>query len=113
MHPRFYDMTAYAAARGARTSTNSNLTLLNPDRAERLVTCGLHELHVSIDGATAATYERIRVRAKFERVVANVRLLQDTKRRLGSASPWLRMVVVAMRQNLPEFPDLVRLAHGL
>src|SRR5881275_905763 len=28
MHPRFYDMIAYASGRGARTSTNSNLTLL-------------------------------------------------------------------------------------
>jgi radical SAM protein with 4Fe4S-binding SPASM domain len=113
MHPRFFDMVAYAARRGVRTSTNSNMTLLNPTRAERLVTCGLDELHVSIDGATAATYERIRVRAKFDRVVANVELVQATKRRLGFETPTLRVVIVAMRQNLAEFPDLVRLAHRL
>src|SRR3954452_24519138 len=33
MHPRFFDMVAYAAARGAHVGTNSNLTLLNPVRA--------------------------------------------------------------------------------
>src|SRR5438270_2094374 len=37
MHPRFFDMVAYAAARGVRVSTNSNLTLLNARRAERCV----------------------------------------------------------------------------
>src|SRR5690242_9058954 len=35
MHPRFADMVAYAVRKGIRVTTNSNLTLLNPDRAER------------------------------------------------------------------------------
>ncbi len=113
MHPRYFDMVAYAARRGVRVSSNSNLTLLNPTRAERCVTSGLDELHVSIDGATADTYERIRVRGKLARVLANVELLQEAKRRLASDTPRLRMVAVAMRQNLHEFPDLVRLAHRL
>jgi MoaA/NifB/PqqE/SkfB family radical SAM enzyme len=111
MHPRFFDMVAFATGRGIHVSTNSNLTLLNPTRAERCVTSGLHELHVSIDGATAETYERIRVRAHFDRVLRNLELLLDARQRLGSATPRLRMVVVAMRQNLHEFPELVRLAH--
>ena len=63
MHPRFFEMVEYAAAKGIRVSTNSNLTLLNDRRAERCVTSGLDCLHVSIDGATPETYERIRVRA--------------------------------------------------
>src|SRR5881275_2733628 len=79
MHPRFYDMVAYAAGRGVKVSTNSNLTLLNPARAERLVTCGLDELHVSIDGATAETYEFIRERGRFATVVGNVEHLQAAK----------------------------------
>jgi radical SAM protein with 4Fe4S-binding SPASM domain len=113
MHPRFFDMVSYAVGKGVRVSTNSNLTLLNPKRAERCVTSGLGDLHVSIDGATAATYERIRVRAHLDRVLRNLELLNDTRGRLGSATPRLRMVVVAMRQNLHEFPDLVRLAHRM
>jgi radical SAM protein with 4Fe4S-binding SPASM domain len=111
MHPRFFDMVAYATARGIRVGTNSNLTLLNPQRAARCVTCGLGDLHVSIDGATPETYERIRVRARLDRVLANLQTLLDAKGRLGSVTPRLRMVVVAMRLNLHEFPDLVRLAH--
>src|SRR3954469_13813828 len=110
MHPRLFDMVDHAAPRVKRVSIFSNLTLLNPARAERCVASGLTELHVSIDGATAETYEYIRVRANFDRVIANVELLQDTKRRLGSETPWLRMVAVAMRQNLDEFADLVRLS---
>ncbi|HLJ97669.1 MAG TPA: radical SAM protein [Gemmataceae bacterium] len=111
MHPRFSDMVSYAARKGIRVSTNSNLTLLNAQRAERCVTSGLDCIHVSIDGATPATYGRIRVRARLERVLRNVELLLGARARLGSQRPRLRMVTVAMRQNLHELPDLVRLAH--
>jgi MoaA/NifB/PqqE/SkfB family radical SAM enzyme len=111
MHPRFFDMVEYAAARGIKVSTNTNGTLLNARRAERCVTSGLDCLHLSIDGATAATYERIRVRGHFDRVVANLERLLETRDRLGSSTPRLRIVMVIMRQNLAELPDMVRLAH--
>lgn len=111
MHPRFFEMVAYATARGIRVSTNSNATLLNERRAERSVTSGLDCLHVSLDGATAETYERIRVRAHFDRVRANVERLLAVRERLGASTPRLRLVMVLMRQNLDELPDLVRLAH--
>src|SRR5581483_8722771 len=110
MHPRFFDMVAYAASRGITVSTNSNLTLLTPARAERLVQSGLTWLHVSIDGADPATYERIRVRSSWQRVIGNLESLLATRRRLGSELPHVRIVFVVMRQNLEELSDLVRLA---
>ena len=111
MHPRFFDMVAYAAGKGIRVTTNSNMTLLNTKRAERIVTCGLDRLHVSLDGATAETYERIRVRAHYDRVLRNLDLLLEARAQHGTGLPHLRMVMVIMRQNLHELPDLVRLAH--
>src|SRR5271157_64470 len=113
MHPRFFDMVAHAVRRGIRVGTNTNLTLLNARRAELCVTSGLGELHASIDGATAAVYDRIRVRAHFERIITNLERLVETRARLASETPRIRMVVVAMRQNIHELPDLVRLAHRL
>ncbi len=110
MHPRFFDLVQYAAARGIEVSTNSNLTLLTPPRAEQLVHSGLSHLHVSIDGATPETYERIRVRSRWQKVIDNLEGLVATKRRLGSDLPSVRIVAVAMRQNLDELADLVALA---
>jgi len=113
MHPRFFDMVAYAVARGVEVSTNSNLTLLTPARAERMVESGLHKLHASIDGSTQETYERIRVRSSWRRVIDNLEGLVEAKRRLGSELPELRIVMVLMRQNLDELADLVRLAASI
>lgn len=113
MHPRFFDMVRYATDKGIRVSTNSNLTLLTARRAEQCVASGLEWLHVSLDGATPETYERIRERAHFARVVRNIELLLTARRRAGSIYPRLRVVTVVMRQNLHELPALVRLVHSL
>lgn len=111
MHPRFFDMIDYAAAKGVRVTTNSNLTLLNKARAERCVQSELSCLHISIDGSTAATYERIRVRGHYERVLRNLQLLEDARQQTKRFGPELHLVMVVMRQNLHELPDLVRFAH--
>jgi MoaA/NifB/PqqE/SkfB family radical SAM enzyme len=113
MHPRFFDMVTTAVRRGIEVSTNTNLTLLNDLRAERCVTSGLAKLHASLDGATAETFEFIRVRAHFDRVLANLQRLLDARKRFGSETPRVRIVCVAMRKNLHELPELVRLAHRL
>lgn len=111
MHPRFFEMVEYATRKGIRVTTNSNLTLLNQKRAEQCVTSGLERLHVSIDGATAQTYDRIRVGSRFEQVVRNLELVLEARQQLESIHPHLNLVMVVMRQNLHELPDLVRLAH--
>lgn len=110
MHPRFFDMVSAAKARGIQVSTNTNLTLLTPARAERCVTSGLDTIHVSLDGASATVYETIRVRAKFDKVLRNPHRLRAIKIQRESASPAIRIVLVAMRQNLHEIPDVVELA---
>ena len=111
MHPQFFDMVAYATAKGVVVSTNSNLTLLSESRAERCITSGLNALHISFDGATPSTYEDIRVGARFERVAENIQKVCRAKTRGGSVGPLLRLVVVIMRRNLAELPEVIRLAH--
>ena len=110
LHPRFFEMVQYAVQKGIRVTTNTNLTMINEERAERCVTSGLDTLHFSIDGTNAETYENIRLNARFDKVMANLQNLVDAKQRLNSALPHLHMVMVIMRQNLAELPDLVRLA---
>jgi radical SAM protein with 4Fe4S-binding SPASM domain len=103
-------MVGYAAARGIRVGFNTNATLLTRERAARLVDAGLDWLHVSLDGATAGTYESIRDGAAFARVRENVLALVDLLARTGARRPALALVFVAMRRNLQELPDAVRLA---
>ncbi len=111
----FFDMIEAATARGIRVTSNTNLTLLTPARAARCVTSGLAALSVSLDGATAATYESIRLNGRFDRFVRNLDRLMTARRRARSRTPDVRLVLVLMRQNMHEVPALVRLAaeHGV
>lgn len=113
MHPRFFDMVRYAAARGVRVTTNTNLTLLSARRARLCVESGLAELHASLDGASAETYERIRVQATFSRVKRHLEALLRIRRELRAERPRVRVVMVVMRDNLHELPAMVELAHAL
>ncbi|HEX3178665.1 MAG TPA: radical SAM protein [Methylomirabilota bacterium] len=110
MAPDLFRMLEYGAARGLRMGFNTNATLLTRALAERLVDARLEWLHVSLDGATAATYESIRDGSNFEKVGRNVRGLVEVMRARNAERPRLSLVFVAMRRNLAELPDLVRLA---
>ncbi len=110
LHPRFFDMVSYAVGKGIHVTTNTNLTLLNERRAKACVNSGLEGVFFSIDGARKETYEAIRINAHFDKVLANLSLLQETRDRMGSALPKLKMVMVIMRQNLAELPELVDMA---
>lgn len=112
LHPRFFDMVRYAAARGIAVSTNTNMTALSERRAEECVKSGLRRMHVSLDAAEASAYEYIRVGARFSKVLRNLRRLAEAKASLKSKLPEIRIVAVVMRRNLQQLPDLVRLARA-
>ncbi len=109
MAPDLMAMIAEATRRGIVVGFNTNGTLLTRDKAAELVDAGLGWLHVSVDGATAETYEAIRDRACFGRVVANVAGLVEVMREKDAVRPLLQVVFVAQRSNYRELPALVRL----
>jgi radical SAM protein with 4Fe4S-binding SPASM domain len=111
--PDLLAMIRYAKGRGVRVGFNSNAMLLSARRAEELVATGLDWLHISLDGADAATFEAIRSGASFTTVTANLAGLVRVKRRTGSAMPWVRVVFVAMRRNVAGLAALVRLLAGI
>jgi len=83
-------MIAETSARGIHTEIATNFSLpFDVARAERLVQSGLSVMGVSIDGARQESYAQYRVGGNLETVLENCRLVQDAKRRLGSATPAL------------------------
>lgn len=68
---------------------------------------------LSLDGATAATNDSIRVNGSFDRQIDSIRALLEEKERRGVDYPYVNFVLTAMRRNLHELPDLLDLAHSL
>ena len=113
LHPRFLDMVRLVKERGLRAEVTTNALLLDEAMAAGLLEAGLDQLVVSIDGASAEAFGRVRSGASLERVVENVRRLHD--RRGSNYGPGTRIGVefVAMRSNVGELPGLDRLAARL
>ena len=109
LNPDLLAMVRYASARGVRVGFNSNGTLLTERKAEQLIDAGLDWLHVSVDGARRETYAYVRGRDELDRVARHAAGLARVKERLGGDRPTLSVVFVAMRTNVAELPDLVRL----
>ena len=120
LSPHLLEMVRYAADREIKVGFNTNGTLLARAVAERLIAAGLTWLHVSLDGATAATYEDVRHGpgleprpGQFERVVANLRALIEARQAARSTTPRVHVVFVAMRRNVDELERLVELASDI
>jgi MoaA/NifB/PqqE/SkfB family radical SAM enzyme len=76
LHPQFFEMVERVCARGAQLKIETNGHYLTPENCARLQQLGVKAVQVSLDGASAATFGRMRVRGEFDRTVAGVRNLK-------------------------------------
>lgn len=110
LQPHLEQWVADAARAGCETGFLTNALVLTEDRLRVLLDAGLTWLGVSMDGATAGTYEGIRRGSSFELVCAN--LARVGRLRSGNGPKTLIQCVV-MRSNVHECAALVRLAAEL
>ena len=108
-----FAMIAYLKGRGAAVLFNSDAIGLTPKRAVRLIESGLDEFRVSLDAASRELYARVRGVDRFDRVVENARSLVDLKQRMQRQAPRVSLWFTALKVNLHELPDLVRLAAAI
>ncbi|TAN58374.1 MAG: radical SAM protein, partial [Rhodospirillales bacterium] len=78
------DYARYAKSKQLSVCLSTNATALTEDRAKELVSCGIDQLILAIDGSSAESYESVRRGADFERTLQNCRAVLQAKRRTGS-----------------------------
>ena len=107
------EMIQFARSRGLRTSFNTNLTYLTDEMARRLVELGHSEIIVSVETVDPELYEELRRNARLERVLGNIRKLNEEKKRQNSQYPLIKAHSILMKHLLPSFPDLIRTCREL
>lgn len=112
-HPRIAAMVAQAKAAGARVELITNGTLLSPERAAQLAAAGLDRLWVSIDGATPQGYADVRLGDRLPEVLANLEALRALRQQNEAGLPRLGVAFVAMKRNIHELPEVIRLGRRL
>jgi MoaA/NifB/PqqE/SkfB family radical SAM enzyme len=76
LHPQFFEMVERVCARGGQLKIETNGHYLTLENCERLQQLGVKAVQVSLDGASSATFGRMRVRGEFDRTLAGVRNLR-------------------------------------
>lgn len=112
LHPRWRDIIHTLHGADVHLAISTNGMPLTESASQFLVDNRLKQLGFSINGATKETFEAIMQRVSFERFKTNVRYFTDYNRSQGSPTS-VGFTMVALRRNLPELPNLIRLVHEL
>jgi MoaA/NifB/PqqE/SkfB family radical SAM enzyme len=106
LHPQFFRMVEHLCSGGTQLKIETNGHYLTPDSCARLKSLGVKAVQVSLDGATAASFNRMRVRGQFDTTVEGIRNLR-------TAGVPIEINFSPARFNLGEIGAVVDLAHEL
>lgn len=109
MHPNFVEMLEIIDRHSARKYFCTNGMRLDKLK-EDLFKYHVDVFGVSVDGATPETNNRIRKGSDLNKIEENLTEIVKIKKERGLKYPWINFVFCAMKSNLHELPDLVRLA---
>jgi len=77
LHPHFFEMVERVTSRGSQLKIETNGHYLTPENCARLAELEVKAVQVSLDGASSATFGKMRVRGEFDRTVEGIRNLHD------------------------------------
>ena len=109
IHPNFIEMLEIINKHSARKYFCSNGMNLKKIK-DAIFDYNVDVFAVSLDGATDETNSRIRRGSKIEQITEDLKDIVRIKKERGLKYPWINFVFCAMRSNIRELPDLVRLA---
>lgn len=104
----FLDLVEHACGAGLKVNMTTNGTLVDREKAKRLLRAGVNAVSISLDGPTEAVHNAVRRRDyAFKSAVRTARRLAagEGKRRVK-----VRINTVVMRDNFRELPRMVALA---
>ncbi len=94
LHPHFLDFIEETKAAGiGPVDLTTNAMSLTEDKMRRLLLAPIDVIDVSLDANTKETYESIRIKGKFDQVVANLRRLIELRNELGSPTKIMTSII--------------------
>lgn len=110
---RLPEMVTYLKQRGMYVLFNTNGTVLGNKNGQALIDAGLDELRVSLDAADPGTFQMVRGKDLFDRIVSNVRRFRQMQVEQGKGLPRVSLWLTGLRETLNQLEAFVRLADSL
>lgn len=110
IHPEIGAMLRRATERGVRyIDLVTNGTLLDEERCRAIFDAKVTLVTIELDGADPEVFERGRVNARYDEVVANVQRLFRMRDELGAELPHICLQVIRLPDVIPSLPAFYEL----
>jgi radical SAM protein with 4Fe4S-binding SPASM domain len=108
LRPDLFEVIDAFAGHGMQVNLTTNGTLLSKEMAARLAESGIHNVSVSLDGATPAVHDDLRGKGNWKRTLKGIRNLRRAAKH-ARRKVHIRINTVITRrnyQNLAQLPEI-------
>jgi radical SAM protein with 4Fe4S-binding SPASM domain len=110
LRPDIFEVINAFAGRGMQVNLTTNGTLLTQEMSACLVESGIHNLSISLDGATPAIHDALRGKGNWKRTIRGIhnlrRAAKHARRKLH-----IRVNFVITRRNYRDLAGVPEIAH--
>lgn len=99
LNPTLIDSLEYVKGKGLEASLITNGSLLDKDKARRLLAAGIDAIEISCDSHRKEIYEKVRVGLNFEEVIGNIRNLVKLRNEMQAKTSILVSVIDQPSRN--------------
>lgn len=102
-----FEMIAYAKSNNLKTYLQTNATLLDDDKSQKLLKSGLDLLTISLDAQTTETYSKIRKGINFNTVIKNIETFINYKK-ITKNNTFVILQIIPLKENYHEIDSFLR-----
>ena len=103
LHPKMDDLIKICHKYGIKASFSTNPSSLTKENVKKILDVGLDHLHISLDGATKETYEKIRRgRADYDIALKNIEYFLEERKNNGNKLPRVTIAIIRMKETKDE-----------
>lgn len=111
LHPEIVEMVRIAKKSAYQVYLVTNGLSLSRTLSNALILNGLDIISIGLDGACKKTYESLRIGSSFDKVVENIKVLVELKKRIKSKIQ-INIHSVATKENKKETPQIKKMWEG-
>jgi MoaA/NifB/PqqE/SkfB family radical SAM enzyme len=107
-----FELIDYAVKKHVTVEVVSNGALINETLAKKIVSSGLKNIAISLDGAQVSTHDFIREKGSFKSALRALENLVQAKKRLNYG-PQISVWTTIMKENVKELSGVIPLVKNL
>lgn len=113
INPDYLKMLEYAKSKDICVYLVDSFDHIPEEALEKIIDLKIEGIYISLDAATKATYEKIRIGCDFDRVLRNIRRFIEIKKRKGALLPEISFRYTILKHNVEEMPAFLDLVASL